>query len=77
MRNGACDYLVKPVCFEKLELPWSRCCRAERSSKEFGKDTETSSELLPHGSGRSRRARQAAATDADVLIEAESGTGKE
>ena len=20
MRNGACDYLVKPVCFEKLEL---------------------------------------------------------
>ena len=31
MRNGACDYLVKPVCFENSSSPSSRCCAAPRS----------------------------------------------
>jgi DNA-binding NtrC family response regulator len=78
MRNGACDYLVKPVCFEKLELAVEQVLRrAERSSKEFGKDTETLIGTSPAWERALERARQAAATDADVLIEAESGTGKE
>ena len=38
MRNGACDYLVKPVCFEKLELAVEQVLRR---AEEFGKDTET------------------------------------
>jgi two-component system response regulator AtoC len=74
MRNGACDYLVKPVCFEKLELAVEQVLRR---AEEFGKDTET---LIGHSSAWEQaldRARQAAATDADILIEAESGTGKE
>ena len=74
MRNGACDYLVKPVCFEKLELAVEQVLRR---AEEDGKDTET---LIGHSPAWERaleRARQAAATDADVLIEAESGTGKE
>jgi DNA-binding NtrC family response regulator len=74
MRNGACDYLVKPVCFEKLELAVEQVLRR---AEEFGKDTET---LIGHSSTWEQavdRARQAASTDADVLIEAESGTGKE
>jgi DNA-binding NtrC family response regulator len=74
MRNGACDYLVKPVCFEKLELAVEQVLlRAERA----GKETET---LIGHSAAWEEalaRARQAAATDADILIEAESGTGKE
>ena len=37
MRNGACDYLVKPVCFEKLELAVEQVLRR---AEEFGKDTE-------------------------------------
>lgn len=74
MRNGACDYLVKPVCFEKLELAVEQVLRR---AGEFGKDTET---LIGHSAAWAQaldRARQAAATDADILIEAESGTGKE
>ena len=74
MRNGACDYLVKPVCFEKLELAVEQVLRR---AEEFGKDTET---LIGHSPAWQRaleHARQAAATDADILIEAESGTGKE
>jgi len=38
MRNGACDYLVKPVCFEKLELAVEQVLRR---AEEFGRDTET------------------------------------
>ncbi len=74
MRNGACDYLVKPVCFEKLELAVEQVLRRV---EEENKDTEA---LIGHSPAWERaleRARQAAATDADILIEAESGTGKE
>ena len=74
IRGGACDYLVKPVCFEKLELAVEQVLRR---AQEDNKDTES---LVGHSESWKRvleRARQAAATDADVLIEAESGTGKE
>jgi DNA-binding NtrC family response regulator len=73
MKSGACDYLVKPVPFERLE---------QAATQVLGDPRRT----LPGETlvGRSPawlrvldRARQAAATDADVLIEAESGTGKE
>ena len=74
MRNGACDYLVKPVCFEKLELAVEQVLRR---AEEFGKDTETLIGHSPAWEQALDRARQAASTDADVLIEAESGTGKE
>jgi DNA-binding NtrC family response regulator len=79
MRNGACDYLVKPVCFEKLELAVENVLRrAERPGKN-NKDKDSDA-LIGHSPAWERaleRARQAAATDAAVLIEAESGTGKE
>jgi len=74
IRDGACDYLVKPVCFEKLELAVEQVLRR---AQEENKDTES---LIGHSAAWEQaleRARQAAATDADVLIEAESGTGKE
>jgi DNA-binding NtrC family response regulator len=74
MRNGACDYLVKPVCFEKLELAVEQVLRR---AEEFGKDTEALIGHSPLWEQALDRARQAAASDADVLIEAESGTGKE
>ncbi|MGB9074344.1 MAG: sigma-54 dependent transcriptional regulator [Terriglobales bacterium] len=74
IRKGACDYLVKPVCFEKLELAVEQLLgRAQEQNKEVeplvGRSAVWQQAL--------DRARQAAATDADVLIEAESGTGKE
>ena len=76
MRNGACDYLVKPVCFEKLELAVEQVLRrAGEAARDHQRET-----LIGHSPAWEQaleRARQAAATDADILIEAESGTGKE
>jgi len=74
MRDGACDYLVKPVSFEQLEQA------AERILARTQSDSGQMKELAGRSAAWLRsleRARQAAATDADVLIEAESGTGKE
>lgn len=74
MKDGACDYLVKPVAFEQLEAAAERilvqaACRSE-ALKDLGGHSPAWLRAL-------ERARQAAASDADVLIEAESGTGKE
>jgi DNA-binding NtrC family response regulator len=74
MKDGACDYLVKPVSFEHLEQAAERILEKARTQAEAAK------ELGGHAPSWLRalnRARQAAAADADVLIEAESGTGKE
>lgn len=73
MKGGACDYLVKPVPFERLEQAAARVLmRARRVT--------VGEEMVGRSAAWLRvleRAHQAAATDADVLIEAESGTGKE
>ena len=74
MRNGACDYLVKPVSFEKLEAAVEQVLRRAQQG------TQKSEVLVGHAPAWQQaveRARRAAETDADVLIEAESGTGKE
>jgi DNA-binding NtrC family response regulator len=74
MKGGACDYLVKPVSFEQLEQA------AERILAQARTQAEATEGLAGHAPGWLRaldRARQAAASGADVLIEAESGTGKE
>jgi len=74
MKGGACDYLVKPVSFEQLEQAAERILARARTQAQAGEA------LAGHAPGWLRaldRARQAAASGADVLIEAESGTGKE
>ena len=74
MKDGACDYLVKPVSFEQLEQA------AERILVQARTQAEAQEGLVGHAARWLRSlalARQIAATDADVLIEAESGTGKE
>ncbi|MGB9236024.1 MAG: sigma-54 dependent transcriptional regulator [Terriglobales bacterium] len=74
MRNGACDYLVKPVAFEKLELAVEQVLRR---AGDKNKDTESLIGQSAAWQQALARARQAAVSDADILIEAESGTGKE
>ena len=74
MKGGACDYLVKPVSFEQLEQA------AERILAQARAQAEATEGLAGHAPAWLRaldRARQAAASGADVMIEAESGTGKE
>jgi DNA-binding NtrC family response regulator len=76
MRGGACDYLMKPVSYEQLQGAVERVlqsARAEAPDSDKTRIVGASPVLL-----RSlERARHAARTNADILIEAESGTGKE
>jgi len=87
MRSGAFDYLSKPISFEQLQAAATRVM--QRMNKSATPDRIPSAfvdvGVVNSGIiGRSplllqalQRARAAASTDADVLIEAESGAGKE
>src|ERR1700677_1785619 len=87
MRSGAFDYLTKPVSFEQLQAAAARVMQRIKEStpsEELPGKPSPASIITAGIVGRSplllqalQRARAAASTDADVLIEAESGTGKE
>ena len=87
MRSGAFDYLTKPVSFEQLQAAAARVMQRinEKTASVKVPNKIVDGEIVSPGIiGRSplllqalQRARAAASTDADVLIEAESGTGKE
>jgi DNA-binding NtrC family response regulator len=78
MRDGALDYLTKPIPFDRLQVTAAQVMKRARQTQveEMGLagDIVGQSPLLMRAL---QRARAAAANDADVLIEAESGTGKE
>lgn len=74
MKEGACDFLMKPVSFDQLEE------RAQRILGKTSDEPERHEEFV--GESESFRAliakaRRIAQTEEDILIEAESGTGKE
>lgn len=78
IQGGACDYLTKPISFEQLRSSVSRVMEQAGSllaeeATQTGAIVGTAPALLK----ALDRARHAAKTNADVLIEAESGTGKE
>jgi DNA-binding NtrC family response regulator len=75
IKEGACDYFQKPISFDDLEAAAHRF---------LGAGSETSPATSFEGIGQSAlfrnvivRAQRVASTDADILLEAESGTGKE
>jgi DNA-binding NtrC family response regulator len=74
MKDGACDYFVKPIAFEQLERAAQQILARTRASAEGETAMVGHSPALLHAI---QRARQVAASDADILIQAESGTGKE
>jgi DNA-binding NtrC family response regulator len=76
MRAGACDYLVKPISFEQLKEAAARVLSA-RLGKNAGENPVDFVGSSPATQRLLERARQVARTDADILMEAESGTGKE
>jgi len=75
MREGACDYLQKPVAFEELESALARFLapdeKAAAASDFAGVANSPAMQAIVV------QARRVARTEADILIEAESGTGKE
>ena len=76
MKEGACDYLVKPVSFDHLQEA------AQRVLGSVALQEADSGDTLLIGSSAVlhrliARARQVARSEADILMEAESGTGKE
>jgi DNA-binding NtrC family response regulator len=78
MRNGAVDYLSKPVSFEQIEAAAARVMHKIVPSVQ-GEVMDACAMVgrSPRLMRSLQRARAAATTDADVLVEAESGTGKE
>jgi DNA-binding NtrC family response regulator len=75
MRDGAYDYLLKPFSSESLESVVRRALDSAR-----GRNEKTSRTIVTQDPVFSRileQANQAACSSATVLIEAESGTGKE
>jgi DNA-binding NtrC family response regulator len=73
MKGGACDYLVKPISFERLEQAAARIL--QQNAPRRGNERLVG--RSPAWLRTLERARRAASSDADILIEAESGTGKE
>ena len=76
MKEGACDYLVKPVSFDHLQEAAQRVLGSVALQEAGSGDTSLigNSAALRH---LIARARQVARSEADILMEAESGTGKE
>ncbi|MGH9499681.1 MAG: sigma-54-dependent transcriptional regulator [Terriglobales bacterium] len=74
MKDGACDYLVKPVSFEQLQRTAQQILAR---ASEGGNDGVQLVGHSPLWQRALQRARQVAGSDADILIQAESGTGKE
>ncbi|MFP5229864.1 MAG: sigma-54-dependent transcriptional regulator [Acidobacteriota bacterium] len=86
MRDGALDYLTKPIPFDQLQATAAQVMQRAQEMNPGDVTTTIPEADMSHGEivGGSpllmrtlQRARAAANTGADVLIEAESGTGKE
>jgi DNA-binding NtrC family response regulator len=80
IKEGACDYLMKPVSFDRLRETAERVLSVARISGSARQSSGVAAKLIGRSPAFARlleKARQVARTGADVLIEAESGTGKE
>jgi DNA-binding NtrC family response regulator len=78
IQDGACDYLTKPISFEQLQSSVTRVM--QNVNRAEAKATVRNGAIIGNSPALLKaldRARHAAKTNADVLIEAESGTGKE
>ncbi len=78
MRGGACDYLVKPISFAQLQSAVTQVMK--RAADTFPESDHDRGLIVGNSPAMQRtleRARLAARTNTDVLVQAESGTGKE
>ncbi|MEZ5776077.1 MAG: sigma-54 dependent transcriptional regulator [Hyphomicrobiaceae bacterium] len=86
MRAGAVDFVVKPVALERLEVSIKNALRIEALAVEItrikrkSEGTLTFSDLITRGDAMARvvsLGKRAAGSNIPVLIEGESGVGKE
>ena len=86
MRAGAVDFVVKPVSPERIEVSVKSAMKIEALSEEItrlkktAEGTLTFDDLIVHGPSMQRviaLGKRAAASNIPVLIEGESGVGKE
>jgi len=86
MRAGAVDFVIKPASPERLEVSINSALKIEALSGEISRlrktaeGTMTFADLVMRGEGMNRvvsLGRRAAASNIPVLIEGESGVGKE
>ncbi len=78
IQGGACDYLTKPISFEQLRLAVTRVMQQATGMLADGQAPGAA--IIGSAPALLKaldRARHVAKTNADCLIEAESGTGKE
>jgi DNA-binding NtrC family response regulator len=77
MRMGAGDYLIKPITWEQMESVAAKLLGTRPQKQKAEPETAGIVGRSPRLLQALIRGRAAATTDADILIEAESGTGKE
>jgi len=85
MKRGACDYLRKPYEIDELDATLRRACEVRRLSREvsllrgaLGRDSLPPLAChSPEMKGLLRTIQKCAPTDSTVLIQGETGTGKE
>ncbi|MBZ5642872.1 MAG: sigma-54 dependent transcriptional regulator [Acidobacteriia bacterium] len=80
IKQGACDYLMKPVSFDRLREAADRVLAMAGAAGSARPQNGASPKLIGRSPAFLRfldRVRKVSRTGADVLIEAESGTGKE
>lgn len=85
MRRGAADYISKPFTPDQVELVTERICTIRTMEQRIARLQEDLNELHPEVTFESRHpvmqralalARQAAPSDASILLRGPSGTGK-
>jgi len=86
MRAGAADFVIKPVSPERLEVSVKNALKIEALAVEItrikrkAEGTLTFSDLITHGDAMARvvsLGKRAASSNIPVLVEGESGVGKE